>query len=444
MQQHVNVLRERVDRQAVDLPQLYTPFDPDHLPERLALGASDPSELDRVERMEADERVKRSRVMSEPGLVDLMTLATYLGDPLCDAYALLLPTYGMKQLVAMVQQACREGVDAVPDAPAELRAFIEAMEATPDWIDRDLVEVGARTERFSAAFIQPFVLRGAFIATFLNDYAALPMALTGALTGARAARRVNETGAFFACTVLPGGMDRHGPGFEAAAMVRLMHSTVRVSALAPEHRWDADVYGLPIPQVDQMPAGLIGSFLLAVKAVQADRGFTETERAQVEMARYRCFLLGLPEELLPTDPEGIVGVFTGRAATLRAKFSDETCGELIRSTLAADLQRNPTRAQRIAQSFERSFATTFFINAFLRGDPETATQLGVTLSAADKARVAVMTPWVLGRFLTWRTLARVRPLAGFVDRRVVATLHRRLRQYGHAEYTMQMEGRGSA
>lgn len=444
MQHHVSVLRARVDRQAVDLPQLYTPFDPDHLPERLALGPGDPSELDRVERMEPDERLARSRVMSQPGLVEVMTLATYLGDPLCDAYALLLPHYGMKQLVAMVQQACREGVDAVPQAPEELRAFIGAMEATPEWIDRDLVEAGAATERFSAAYIQPYVLRGAFIATFLNDYAALPMALTGALTGARAARRVNETGAFFACTVLPGGMDRHGPGFEAAAMVRLMHSAVRVSALAPEHQWDADVYGLPIPQVDQMPAGLIGSFLLAVQAVQADRGFTATERAQVEMARYRCFLLGLPEELLPCDPEGIVGVFTARAATLRAKFTDETCGELIRSTLAADLQRHPTRGQRIAQSFERSFSTMFFINAFLRGDPETARQLGVTLSPADRARVALMTPWVLGRFLAWRTVARIRPLSAAVDRRVVATLHRRLRQYGHAEYTVQMADRGAA
>ena len=37
-------------------------------------------------------------------------------------------------------------------------------------------------------------------------------------------------------------------------MVRLMHSMVRVNVLRTG-RWDLVVYGVPIPQVDQMPAG---------------------------------------------------------------------------------------------------------------------------------------------------------------------------------------------
>ena len=87
--------------------------------------------------------------------------------------------------------------------------------------------------------------RGAFIATFTNTYAALPMALTGALSGKRAARRVNETASFFAVTTLPGALDRYGPGFEAAAMVRLMHSMVRYNALKRSDKWDAAIYGMP-------------------------------------------------------------------------------------------------------------------------------------------------------------------------------------------------------
>ncbi len=88
----------------------------------------------------------------------------------------------------MLKRACREGVEAVPDAPPELVAFIAAMEATPAWIDFDLVREGARQERIPAALLAPFITRGAFIATFTNSYAALPMALTGALSGKRAAR----------------------------------------------------------------------------------------------------------------------------------------------------------------------------------------------------------------------------------------------------------------
>ena len=49
--------------------------------------------------------------------------------------------------------------------------FIRAMEAKPDWIDMKLVEEGARAERNGTANLSPFLIRGAFLATFLNkDY----------------------------------------------------------------------------------------------------------------------------------------------------------------------------------------------------------------------------------------------------------------------------------
>jgi hypothetical protein len=61
------------------------------------------------------------------------------------------------------------------------------------------------------------------------------------------------------------------------------------------------------------------------------------ERARVELARYRCFLLGLPEELLPDTPKGMVDVMMMYDQTLRKGFDDATCGELVRATLAAYL-----------------------------------------------------------------------------------------------------------
>jgi len=120
----------------------------------------------------------------------------------------------------------------------------------------DRLRPGARrrpTGAHSAALLAPFSTRGAFVATFTNTYAALPMALTGALSGKRAARRVNETASFFAVTTLPGALDRYGPGFEAAAMVRLMHSMVRYNALKKSDKWDTAIYGMPVPQVDRCP-----------------------------------------------------------------------------------------------------------------------------------------------------------------------------------------------
>src|SRR5690606_1784965 len=176
-------------------------------------------------------QAKRDRYLADERLVELISTATMLGDTVADPLAALSATHSVSGLIRMVRTACREGLDAVPDAPPELVAFINAMETVPEWLDMDLVRRGAKEARLPAALLAPFITRGAFIATFTNTYAALPMALTGALSGRRAARRVNETSNFFTGTTLPGALDRHGPGFEAAAMVRLMHSMVRYNAL---------------------------------------------------------------------------------------------------------------------------------------------------------------------------------------------------------------------
>lgn len=95
------------------------------------------------------------------------------------------------------------------------------------------------------------------------------MAITGSLSDKCAAGRVNEATTFFATTVLPDGMRRDGPGFEAAAMARLVHSTVRFNALHRAGKWDQSRFGIPIPQVDQMPAGLIR--VLLARAADASR-----------------------------------------------------------------------------------------------------------------------------------------------------------------------------
>ncbi len=425
-------LSERVRLQRQQLPALYAVLAPDHVPERLALTLADPSDLDDV------RGADRAELLDDTELVDLMVTATRLGDVVADSYASLLPELGMRRLVEMLRTACRDGLDAVDDAPEELRRFIEAMEATPDWVDLDQVRRGARWERIDAALLTPFVIRGAFLATFLNAYAALPMALTGTLTGETSARRVKETASFFAATVLPGGTDRHGPGFEAAAMVRLMHSAVRVHAVR-SGRWNHETHGLPIPQVDQMPAGLINSFLISVKAVSQGRDtFDDRERAMIELARYRCFLLGLPPELLPLDPHGVIRVFKARAATLRSAFDDETCGALVRSTLAARLHPDAGPWGRVAERFERSFATITFVRAFLQADFDRAARMGVTVSRADHLRAVPMLPFLLGRVLLVRRLSRVPVLERVVDRYVVSLLHRRLRGYGHPEYTARV------
>ena len=49
-----------------------------------------------------------------------MRAYTMLGDTVADAYAALMPKYGFRPLVSMLQHACDHGVESMRDAPPEL------------------------------------------------------------------------------------------------------------------------------------------------------------------------------------------------------------------------------------------------------------------------------------------------------------------------------------
>ncbi|HTY30980.1 oxygenase MpaB family protein [Mycobacterium sp.] len=421
-------LARRVRSQRDLQPDLYGDFDFDRQPDRLA---TEPDVDSALPTWVAD----RAPILEDDRVLELISTATLLGDVVADPYAALMNTHSVTHLIDMLKTACREGIGAVPDAPPELVAFIAAMEATPEWIDFDLVREGARQERIPAALLAPFITRGAFIATFTNTYAALPMALTGALSGKRAARRVNETASFFAVTTLPGALDRYGPGFEAAAMVRLMHSMVRYNALKKTDKWDAAVYGMPVPQVDQMPAGMIGQYLLARKARRQGRAaFSKEERAVVEFARYRCFLLGLPEELLPAEPADIIHVMHARSALLRYGF-DTVCQELVRGTMAAYLRPDTSLFDRCAEAVEKSFSKLTFVRTFCNGDRDIAEAMGVSMGPTDLLRVALTAPFIIGRFTAVSHASRIPLLRDVTDAYVIGLLKLRLATYGRPEFT---------
>jgi hypothetical protein len=309
------------------------------------------------------------------------------------------------------------------------------MESFPAWLDAKLIDQGARIERNAYANRAPFVIRGGFIATFMNKYAALPMVLTGALSKESAAHRLNETAVFFTTTVMPDTLDRHGATFKAAAMVRLMHAMVRFNILRRGDRWDLKTYGIPIPQVDQMPAGLISIFLIAQKALRLGRTtFTADERARAELARYRCFLLGLPEDLLPDTPQSIVDIFLTRNATLRKGF-DQNCAALVRAMLDADLTSDRSLPGRIHTWLERAFAKVYFVTNFMRGDKNAAAGVGVKLGYTDYLAAAAAGILIALRMTAYTIAAHIPVINNAADRSLVRKLTKQLARYGHAEFT---------
>lgn len=419
---------DHVARQAIDLPSVYGNVDFSIVPERIDTDArpDDP----RFAKM----RGAVKRVFERPELMATIHDATMTGDRVADAYAALIPEYGLRRLIEMVEQACAHGVEAVDDAPAELVTLIESMENTPEWVDMDLVEQGARAERVGMATATPFAIRGAFLATFLNQYAALPMTMTGTLSDEAAAKRVFETASFFTATTLPGALRRDGKGFEAAAKVRLMHSMVRFHLLNSD-KWDVATYGIPIPQVDQMPAGLIGVALLSARLMSKGHDeFTDAQRAQVELSRYRCFLLGLPAELLGETPSEILDLMTARHVSLRDAYDDEICGSLVRGTMKADLFDTSTLQGRAHAWLEDGFSRFVLITSFLGGDMSRAREMGIDFGLDKKVAAGVAAAVIGANTAFYQVGLRLPLLSGLVDAKLNSRIAHLLESYGHADF----------
>ncbi|MBK6810511.1 MAG: DUF2236 domain-containing protein [Sandaracinaceae bacterium] len=422
-------LKAQVRSQKTLIPSLYGGVDFETVPERFT---RDPNVQSMLPGGFAAKY--RGKVLADTDSVERMLAYTMLGDVVADAYAALIPQYGFKRLIDMLVSACQHGIESVPDAPPELERFIASMEKRPDWIDPKLSAQGARAERVSMALFVPFVIRGAFIATFLNKYSGLPMAMTGTLSDDSAVQRVKETASFFTTASLPGALDRFGAGFRAAAMVRLMHSMVRMNLLVRSGRWDVATYGIPIPQVDQMPAGTMPAFVTAYRAVHEKRGFTRRERAVVEHCRHQCFLLGLPPELLLETPQDIFDSMLVYTATLRDGYDDATNGALVRATMSAYLPESHELPGRIQNALERSISKVFFRHTF-RVPTDKVRMMGMVPSPLDYAIFTAFQAYVWPTLFAHMAAERIPVVEGMADRWLVKRIDELLVSYGHAEYT---------
>lgn len=438
MQPTLDALREKVEAQKTLVPSLYGKMDFALVPERFCV------EPDVKTMLPADfARQYRGAVLADAERVERMRLYTLLGDTVCDRYAALM-TQGrtMRELIGLLHQAWAKGVENLPDAPVELVDFMHGMEQVPDWIDMDLVREGQRVGRNYMANLTPFAIRGAFIATFMNKYSGLPMALTGALTRKDSGeQRVNETASFFTACTLPHALDRRGAGFMAAAMVRLMHSVVRFHLMSSAAKWDVKIYGIPVPQIDQMPAGTMPSFLNAFAVIRTGRRhFSRQQRATAELCRYQSYLLGLPEELLPAEPREIFDTMLAYAATLRDGYDDATCGRMVRSTMAAYRPQDKSIRSRVYNRVETSYSKVFFRRMFLRGqDKYKAAMMGVEPTPLDYLLFAVANGYILPRLAVHLLLQKVPVADEIADHFLISDIKQLLREYGHAEYITDPE-----
>lgn len=198
----------------------------------------------------------------------------------------------------LLERALAGGLDAIDDPPRSLVELWADLEREPDWLDPELVELGARVFRRWGTDI--FRFAGAItLQAYSESSVAKPLALTGAYAGKTARHRFLETAAFWIAVSEPGGLRPGAPGFAAALRVRIMHVFVRQRLLG--HReWNRDAWGVPISQADAMLTLMGGSFVpgFAMRVLGYRPSAREIE-ATMHFWRYVGHLMGVRPRWYP-------------------------------------------------------------------------------------------------------------------------------------------------
>ncbi len=283
-----------------------------------------------------------------------------VGDPPADQLVGWMYSAGMATTRPMFDRALRDGIAAVPDAPAPLRTFFELVEAVPAWVNQESLR------RAPAAYARSGIdgLYAARDVSFLGGYLASGFNKTLLRTGALEkgpARRFAETLQWALAVTGEGGIEPGGAGYQATVHVRLIHAIVRrhVGAM-PD--WRTDQLGLPINQTD-MAATLVGA-LLAPPSVGMAMGVVLTPRELADIAhltRYAGWLMGVEEHWLPADfRDGIRILYH----TMGDLYNPDETGPVLAQPMANDpltwhFNRWQSLSRRLARSQHLSIARTF-------------------------------------------------------------------------------------
>ncbi len=216
-----------------------------------------------------------------------------LSDSLLEAFDAFPPGVGM----AMLEQALDEGIEAVPDAPADMRELFRQIDEVPAWVDWDEIGTGGRMFLRSGMFGALVMACRSLPLCYASPSGNKPLVMSGKIVS-QASPRLAETGRFIFETCRDGGVRRFSPGLKSTIEVRLRHSRVRKILLQSGH-WRGEEWGHPINQSDLAATNLM--FSLATIDGLREIGFRvspEESRAFIRLWRYSGYLLGIDPALL--------------------------------------------------------------------------------------------------------------------------------------------------
>ncbi|WP_435743952.1 oxygenase MpaB family protein [Nocardioides sp. SYSU DS0663] len=287
--------------------------------------------------------------------------AMWDGDPLADAFVADVERIGHGKAMRMLRTACRQGIDAVPDAPASLRDLFAELDAVPEWVDLDAID--RDTAHLGRYTRQAGIVLGAasLVSGYANSAASRPLEMTGRYIE-NAGMRTIEVGSWLVAVNQEGGLRRHAEGFELTVRVRIIHALVRHALLRSE-AWDLPAWGVPICQ-SYLAYTLVEFCLIPLRGMRAIGAPYRPHEVAAYYAQWRYVghLLGIDPRLLPRDEaeqEALEGIYL-----LTRPPVDDYCRELVAAINSEFLvpeieQITPRRlhrtAPRLVAALERVF-----------------------------------------------------------------------------------------
>ncbi|MFA9290496.1 MAG: hypothetical protein ACEQSF_04665 [Solirubrobacteraceae bacterium] len=369
---------------------------------------------------------------------------TMLGDSLSDAYANLISTYGFQILQNKLKIAFTKGIEAVENAPIELIRLYEQMHIKPEWISNEDIEEGAKQTRISAAVTNLYMIKSAFILTFYNDYAGLPMILTGSLSDSNTVKkRTCETLSFFESACLPGALNKGGLGLYSASMVRFMHSAVRFNLMNREKIWDAKIYGVAIPKSDSIMAVFLSTLLYISLYGYKNIRNNKSRVSSFNYSRYLAYLLGIKEEYIPKTVEELIKQAFLRNLTLKSKSESNGSRELAKAVSKIKLFDEKTIIGKIKNRLTKSLTKVMANQLIKILDKKAVEHFKIDVSGLDYLiggvlNILLITKSTLIRFILIKFPSS--KMAKKIDQKNIDSIKFHLTDiYGHPDFVTNVE-----
>lgn len=290
----------------------------------------------RVQRVRAAcKRVFRFDPQPADTLVRAFATAYYQADPVAEAFVdeVYLGELGPKAGRAMLDRALAHGVESVPDAPESLIRLFADFETDPEWLDRDLVDRGAKVFRRWGTSVFSFATTST-LEMYSESSITKPLSYAGGYAGDKAHKRQLETVRFWIDVSDPGGLEPGARGRQTAMRVRIMHVFIR-RKLMQRPEWDYDAWGVPISIGDATLTLMGGSVVpgLALWSIGHQTTIREIE-ATLHFWRYVGHLLGVQPQWYPRNFQESVQLMFA-AFVKRAYTAGADGAELVESYLPA-------------------------------------------------------------------------------------------------------------